>query len=139
MSIPLDTPAAVMIRCGRCSTTRCGTYRAPSPLSSSAARQCVVAVNPSSKPAAASSSAPVHTEVVNLVCGCTACSQPRMVSSSSSPRVPMPPGNTTTSGASTSSKVASQVTPSMPFSVRTSPRWCPMNTTSIDGIRCRTS
>ena len=48
-------------------------------------------------------------------------------------------GTTTTSGVATSSKVASQVTPSIPFSVRTSPRRCPTNTTSNDGIRCSTS
>jgi hypothetical protein len=65
MSMPLDTPAAVMIRSGNCSTTRCGTYCAPNELNNSWARQCVVAVKPASRPAAASTGPPVHTDVVN--------------------------------------------------------------------------
>jgi hypothetical protein len=51
----------------------------------------------------------------------------------------MPPGTTTTSGAATSSNVASTVSPSMPFSVRTVPFSAPTNTTSSDGTRCSTS
>ncbi len=44
-----------------------------------------------------------------------------------------------TSGRGSSSNVASMVIPSMPFSLRTSPRWCPTNVTSNEGMRCNTS
>ncbi len=65
MSMPADTPAAV-ITLPR-STTRSSTGTAPSSRSSSRASQCVVASTPSSTPAAASSSEPVHTDVVQVV------------------------------------------------------------------------
>ena len=51
----------------------------------------------------------------------------------------MPPGKTTTVGAGTSSKVASAVRPSMPFSLRTSPGAWPTKTMSKFGMRWRTS
>ena len=46
MSIPLETPAAVMIRRGRCSTTRWDIYSAPSEARMAWADQWVVAVSP---------------------------------------------------------------------------------------------
>lgn len=49
--------------------------------------------------------------------------------------MPMPPGNTTTSGRGTSSKVASRSMPKNPFSLRTTPRSCPQNTMSKPGMR----
>src|ERR1700693_554988 len=39
----------------------------------------------------------------------------------------------------TSSNAASHIKPSIPLSLRTSPRRWPTNTTSIDGTRCRVS
>ena len=74
MSMPEDTPAAVttLPRC----TTRSGTGTAPSAASSSRASQCVVASTPSRIPAAASSSDPVHTEVVHVLCAWASRSQP---------------------------------------------------------------
>ncbi|CKT73012.1 Uncharacterised protein [Mycobacterium tuberculosis] len=139
MSIPLDTPAAVMTRSGRCSTTRWGTYRAPSELNRSCTRQCVVAVKPLSSPAAANTSPPVHTEVVSRVCRCASRTQSSTVWSWIRVRVPMPPGKITTSGRVSSSNAASHSRPSMALSLRTSPRRWPTNTTSNDGTRCSTS
>ena len=101
MSMPLDTPAAVMIRRSRCSTTRslAGDRRRSFGEDVHAPLQCVVAVSPSSSPAAASTSEPVHTDVVNVVVSWAVRTQ----SSTSlvvrpAARVPTPPGNTTTSG-----------------------------------------
>ena len=62
MSIPDDTPAAVMIF--PCSTTRSGTGHAPVSASSSRAPKWVVAGRPSRSPAAPSTSDPVQTDVV---------------------------------------------------------------------------
>jgi hypothetical protein len=45
MSMPADTPAAVIRRSGRCSTTRCVTGTAPSWPRYSVTLQCVVAVS----------------------------------------------------------------------------------------------
>jgi hypothetical protein len=58
----------------------------------------VVAVSPSSSPAAASTSDPVHTDVVNVVVACAVRTQSSTRSSVINARVPWPPGNTTTSG-----------------------------------------
>ena len=68
MSMPLDTPAAVMMRSLEVlddPLARSGSRRACR--ASSIGRQWVVAVRPSSRPAAASTSEPVHTDVVNVV------------------------------------------------------------------------
>src|SRR6202034_3658316 len=64
--------------------------------------QWVAAVSPSSSPAAASSSEPVHTEVVNRVVACNWRTQPRTSWSFSSGQTPPPPGTSRTSQASTS-------------------------------------
>ena len=69
--------------------------------------QCVVAVSPSSRPAAPSTSDPVHTDVVNVVVVCALRTQSSTRSSSISARVPTPPGKTMMSGSATSSNVAS--------------------------------
>ena len=85
------------------------------------ALQCVVAVRPSSSPAAASTSDPVHTDVVKVVVSWAVRTQSRTRSSPSSARVPTPPGNTTTSGVGSSSNVASTSMPRNPLSERTTP------------------
>ena len=84
---------------------------------------------------AASTRLPVHTDVVKRVWRCTARTHSSIGSSVISSRVPTPPGISSTSGSVTSSKVASQTTPSMPLSVRISPRRWPTKTTSMDGTR----
>ena len=99
----------------------------------------MVAVRPRSSPAAPSTSEPVQTDVVNRVPPWARRTQPSTCSSCSSGRVPMPPGKTITSGDGTSSKVASAVSPIMPFSLRTSPWRRPTKTMSKVGMRCRTS
>ena len=81
----------------------------------------------------------MHTDVVIRVVAWAWRTQSRTRLSCSSGRVPTPPGKTMTSGAGNSSKVASTLRPSMPFSVRTSPRRWPMNVTSKEGMRCSTS
>ena len=68
MSIPDDTPAAVITLPS--STTRSPTGVAPNPLRVSRYAQWVVARSPSRIPAAPSTSAPVHTELVNRVPSC---------------------------------------------------------------------
>ena len=73
MSIPDDTPAAVKILPR--STTRSATGTAPRRASESRAAQCVVASTPFNRPADASSSDPVQTEVVHCVCASTAAIQ----------------------------------------------------------------
>ena len=139
MSIPLDTPAAVMIRRSRCSTTRVPVGVAPVDSSVGYVDQCVVAVSPCSSPAAPSTSEPVHTDVVKRVVSCAVRTQSSTRSSVISGRVPTPPGNTMMSGRGISSNVASRVMPRKPFSLRTSPRSWPMNVMSKPGIRCSTS
>ena len=94
------------------------------------APQCVVAVSPSRRPAAASTSEPVHTDVVNVVVSWAVRTQSSTRSSCTSGRVPTPPGNTTTSGWGSSSNVASISIPRKPFSERTGPRSWPTNVTS---------
>lgn len=68
MSMPADTPAAVMSLPER-TTRSCGRGSAPKASRLLVTIQCVVAGWPSSTPAAARISAPEHTEVVNRVCG----------------------------------------------------------------------
>ena len=65
-------PAPVTIR--PCLTTRC-SVGTPYPASSGYDRQCVVAGNPSSSPAAPSTRAPVYTEVVRVVRSWTSSTQ----------------------------------------------------------------
>ena len=107
--------------------------------STSMAPQCVVAVSPSSSPAAASTSEPVHTDVVNVDVSWAVRTQSSTSSSCSRSRVPKPPGNTTTSGAGSSSNVASTSMPRKPLSERTTPRRWPTNVMSKPGMRCSTS
>ena len=99
----------------------------------------MVALSPVRRPAAPRTSEPVQTEVVNRVVRWASRTQATTRRSVSSGRVPTPPGNTTTSGAGTSSNVASTVSPSMPFSLRTSPRSWPTKVMSNLGMRWRTS
>ena len=80
-----------------------------------------MAVSPCSSPAAPSTTEPVQTDVVNRVPAWARRTQSSTRASCSNGRVPTPPGKTTTSGAATSSKVASTLSPIMPFSLRTSP------------------
>ncbi len=56
----------------------------------------------------------------------------------STDKFPHPRGTPSPSGASTSSKFASQVRPSITFSVCIFSQWCPTNTTLINGILCST-
>ena len=72
-------------------------------------------------PAAASSSEPVHTDVVQVECSCAWRSQSSIGSSSISARVPKPPGTTITSGSGTSPSEWSATSASIPFSVRLDP------------------
>ncbi len=99
--MPADTPAAVTTfpRC----TTLVGVGRAPSAARRSIAAQCPVASTPSSTPAAARNSEPVHTLVVQVVVGCTARIH-RTTGSSEPAGCTIPPGTTITSGAVTSAK-----------------------------------
>ena len=120
MSIPADTPAAVMIV--PCSTTRRSPIGiAPCSRTVSSARQWVVASLPSRIPAAASSSDPVHTDVVHSAWAWACRSQPRNVSLVMSARVPYPPGTTITSGSGSSSRVRSATSASIFVSVRFGP------------------
>ena len=80
MSMPDETPAAVIIL--PCSTTRRDVGRAPKLPSSSISSQCVVASSPSSSPAAASTSEPVQTEVVQSEVSWAERTQPSSRSSS---------------------------------------------------------
>ena len=105
MSMPADTPAAVMILAPlHHPLLRRSARRARRAWL--AEHQCVVASMPSSSPAAPSRSEPVHTDVVHVVVGWTARSQSTIGWSGMRPAVSMPPGTTTMSGAVTSSKVA---------------------------------
>ena len=73
MSIPDETPAAVMIL--PLLHDPLGHRLRAERASGSSAIQCVVASRPSSTPAAPSSSDPVQTEVVHVVVSCTARTQ----------------------------------------------------------------
>ena len=137
MSIPDDTPAAVMIL--PCSTTRSDVGVAPNSFSMSSAAQCVVAFFPCSSPAAPSSSEPVHTDVVHVLPASIARIHSSVASSSMSGRVPMPPGTTRMSALVTSLVAKSAVRPSMSCSVRYTPRSAATNFTCAPGRRCRTS
>ena len=72
MSMPLDTPAAVMIRCGRCSTTRCGHVARTQTLEQLGGPPMRGGGQPVEQARGGEHQAPVHTDVVNTVCGCTA-------------------------------------------------------------------
>ena len=87
----------------------------------SSAIQWVVASRPSRIPAAASTSEPVQTDVVHCDVACARRSQSSIDSSCISARVPKPPGTTITSGSGSSSRVASAMSASIPFSVRFGP------------------
>jgi len=62
-----------------------------------------VARLPSSSPVAASTSEPMQTDVVHLVCALTLRSHESTASSAISGRLPLPPGTRTMSGSTTSS------------------------------------
>ena len=104
------------------------------------APQCVVAVSPSSRPAAASTSDPVHTDVVNVVVSWAVRTQ-----SSTALVVHERRGCRRRRGTRrrrarrSSSNVASTSMPRKPLSERTIPRSWPTNVTSKPGMRCSTS
>ncbi len=137
MSMPADTPAAVT--CLPSNTTRSGTASTPSPRSSSSASQWLVARLPSSRPAAASTSEPVQTEVVHVLRSSAARSQSCTGPSSISASRPGPPGTSTTSGCSSSVSEASAVSASWPVSVRLGPACSATNVTVAPGRRLSTS
>ena len=98
-----------------------------------------MAVSPRSSPAAPSTSEPVQTDVVNRVVACawrthsrtwsSCCERPRADAAGEDDHV----------GLGSSSKVASAIRPSMPFSLRTLAAGVPTKVTSMDGMRWRTS
>src|SRR4051812_45809890 len=133
MSMPAETPAAVMILPR--STTRSSVGQS----SWSMASQWVVAATPSSSPAAERISAPVQTDVVKRDVSCAARIQSSTRRSRAASRDPIPPGTTTTSGRGTSSKLDSTTTGSIRVSVRTTPGSAAMNSTCASGSRDRTS
>ena len=112
---------------------------APCSASVSSVLQWVVAVSPSSRPAAASTSEPVHTEVVNVVVSC-AVADPveHALVVHQRPRADAA-GEHETSGRGWSSNVPSISMPSILLSERTTPRSWPMNVMSKSGIRWSTS
>jgi hypothetical protein len=103
MSIPAETPAAVMIL--PCSTIRRSVGMAPKRRRSSRTYQWLVAGMPSRIPAAPRSCEPVQTEVVKVVPGCTRRIQSMIgcVPSFDMAMVTTPPGTTMTSGLESSS------------------------------------
>ena len=135
--MPADTPAAVTYFPSM--TTRSLTGRAPSGRSRSRASQCEVARRPSSSPAAARISDPVHTDVVQLLAASArrsqSCTGPSPICSS----WPGPPGTSTMSGCGTSSRAASAVIVSMPVSARTGPACSAVKITSAPFSRLSTS
>ena len=137
MSMPDETPAAV-ITLPRC-TTRSGTGTAPRAASSSCASQWVAASTPSRIPAAASSSEPVHTDVVQRLWAWASRSQASTAASASSARLPKPPGTTTTSGRGCADSGASAVSARLPCSVRLGPGCAATRVTSAPGMRASTS
>lgn len=137
MSIPDDTPAAVTYLPSM--TTRSPVGSAPNVFRTSRASQCEVARRPSSRPAAASSSEPVQTEVVQVLPASAARSQPSSVSFSIWALWPGPPGTITRSGAGTSARVRSATSARLPLSLRTGPVRSATKTVSAPGVRERIS
>jgi hypothetical protein len=137
MSMPADTPAAVTYLPSM--TTRSLTGRAPNSRSRSRCSQCEVARRPSSSPAAARISDPVHTDVVQLLAASARRSQSSTGPLSICASWPGPPGTRTMSGCGTSPSAASAVTVSMPVSAGTGPAFSAAKTTRAPLSRLRIS
>ncbi len=137
MSMPEETPAAVTYLPSR--TTRSPVGSAPNSSSVSSASQCEVARRPVSSPAAASSSDPVQTEVVQAVAASADRSQPSRASFSIWSLWPGPPGTITTSGEGTSASVFSATSARLPVSLCTGPVRSATKTVSAPGVRLRIS
>ncbi len=136
MSMPADTPAAVTIF--PVVTTRSLTGSAPKRVRKSRMAQWVVALRPSSSPAAPSRSEPLHTEVVHCVCSCACLIHPTRASSARTSRVPEPPGTTITSGSGSSAYEAVASSRSVPLSSATGPRSPATNVTVQPGAKAST-
>src|SRR5947207_2728977 len=137
MSMPADTPAAVIIF--PCSTTRSETGVAPNSRSSSRTAQWVVARRPRSSPAAARISEPVQTDVVHVVVSWMRRIHASVAGSRMTRSWPRPPGTTRISARVTSANARSATRPSGCASVRLIPAVSPTNTTSAPGSCRRTS
>lgn len=137
MSMPEDTPAAVTYLPSN--TTRSPVGRAPKAGSRSRNIQCEEARRPSRSPAAASSSEPVQTEVVQVLVASTARSQSRTAGFSISTSGAGPPGTMTMSGRVTSCSPLSATSASDPESLRTGPGRSATNATSAPGSLPRVS
>jgi hypothetical protein len=137
MSMPDETPAAVTYLPSV--TTRSPVGSTPKFFRWSRASQWEVARRPSRSPAAASSSEPVHTDVVQVLVASAARSQSRSTSLSICGVWPGPPGTTTMSGVGTSARVLSAVMARLPVSVRTGPACSATKTVSESGRRPRVS
>lgn len=96
-------------------------------------------MRPSSSPAAASSSEPVHTEVVQVLVASAVRSQSSRVSFSIWALCPGPPGTITRSGAGTSASERSAWSARLPLSLRTAPVRSATKTVSAPGVRLRIS
>ncbi|SKV20869.1 Uncharacterised protein [Mycobacteroides abscessus subsp. abscessus] len=111
----------------------------PNGFSSGSVDQCEVARCPSSRPAAASTSEPLHTDVVQAAAGCTRRNQSSSFSSRAAIVVPGPPGTSTTSGSGVSPKEWVAPMTSTPESAVTGPGSCHTNRTSVSGMKRNTS
>ncbi|SLJ40801.1 Uncharacterised protein [Mycobacteroides abscessus subsp. abscessus] len=99
----------------------------------------MVAGLPSSSPAAASTRAPVHTEVVHSAVRCAARSQSSTAVSAATAVAAGPPGTTTICGAGVSAKVWVTPSASTPLSVTTGPTSWPTKRISVSGAKRSTS
>ena len=102
-SMPAETPAQVTMRSSARTMRSSPTGCAPKARRACTAAQCEVARLPSSRPAAASSTEPEHTEAVQVVVSWVRRSQSRSRSSRACSIVENPPGTSTMSGAGVSS------------------------------------
>src|SRR5262245_22059140 len=118
MSMPAETPAPVMTLPSR--IIRSPTGSAPKSRRAPRAAQCVVARSPRSSPAAPSTSAPVHTDVVQVVVACALVSHSITDGSAITGRMFIPPGTRMMSGRGTAASACS-ASRATPASVRLGP------------------
>ncbi len=97
MSIPAETPADVTTPSSTTRRPGCTLTVGSRRVKRSSDPQCVVARRFLSRLARASTSAPVHTEVTRRAAAATRATHSSVSASSSSARVPNPPGTTSRS------------------------------------------
>src|SRR5262245_28274806 len=130
MSMPAETPAPVMTLPSR--TIRSPTGSAPKSRRAPRAAQCVVARRPRSSPAAPSTRAPVHTDVVQVVVACAFVSHSITTGSVITGRMFIPPGTRMMSGRGTAASACS-ASRATPASVRLRPGALATGNTSAPG------